>query len=65
MFKKGDNVAQIVAPPVTGQVQGFSVDQETGAVQILVGWTDGDGNAHARYFNDGEIEAAQQPDVQS
>lgn len=62
MFKKGDNVAQIVAAPITGQVQGFSVDQETGAVQILVGWTDSDGNVHTRYFNDDEIQAA--PDIQ-
>lgn len=53
-FAKGTQVKQIVKP-IEGEVAGFSVDQETGDVQVLVKWTDDDGE-HARYFKQDEIE---------
>ena len=55
-FTKGQKVAQIVAP-ISGEVTGFQVDQETGNLQVLVKWTDADGGEHARYFNETDIEA--------
>ena len=53
-FAKGTQVKQIVKP-IEGEVAGFAVDQETGDVQVLVTWTDDDGD-HARYFKQDEIE---------
>jgi hypothetical protein len=53
-FAKGTQVKQIIKP-IEGEVAGFSVDQETGDVQVLVKWTDDDGE-HARYFKQDEIE---------
>jgi hypothetical protein len=61
IFKKGDTVAQIV-PVITGQVTKFDVDQETGDVQYLVEWLDGDGNPQSRYFKESEIELKQSAD---
>lgn len=52
-FSKGDSVAQIVAP-IAGEVLGFQVDQESGDLLVLVGWTDADGD-HSRYFKESEI----------
>ena len=54
-FAKGTQVKQIIKP-IEGEVAGFSVDQETGDVQVLVKWTDDDGE-HARYFREADIEA--------
>ena len=57
-FAKGTVVQQVVVT-VRGVVDGdFRVDQETGNVQIPVTWTDTDGVAHSRYFDESEIEAA-------
>lgn len=53
IFKKGDTVTQIVAP-ISGEVTGFQVDQETGTLQVLVSWSDSDGD-HSRYFNQDDI----------
>jgi len=58
-FKKGDSVVQVVTP-IAGTVQGFQVDQETGALLVLVGWTDADGD-HARYFEESHIAPAATP----
>ena len=52
-LSKGDSVAQIVAP-ISGVVQGFQVDQESGDLLVLVGWTDENGD-HSRYFKESEI----------
>ncbi len=54
-FAKGTQVKQIVKA-IEGEVAGFSIDQETGDRQVLVKWTDDDGE-HARYFNETDIEA--------
>jgi len=56
-FAKGDSVVQVVTP-VAGTVQGFQVDQETGSLQVLVGWTDAEGQEHARYFDESHIAVA-------
>jgi hypothetical protein len=55
-FSKGTKVKQIIKP-VEGEVTGFTVDQETGDVQVLVAWTDDDGE-HARYFKETDLEAS-------
>lgn len=55
-FAKGTPVKQIVAP-IEGTVEGFQVDQESGDLQVLVAWTDADGE-HSRYFTEDQIEAA-------
>lgn len=54
-FTKGQQVVQITTPPIVGKVAGFSVDQETGEVQVLVAWTASDGTAHQRYFKQTEL----------
>jgi hypothetical protein len=54
-FAKGAQVKQIVKP-IEGEVAGFAVDQETGELQVLVTWTDEDGE-HSRYFKQDEIES--------
>lgn len=61
-FTKGDQVVQVVVP-ITGRVAGFSVDQETGKVQVKVEWLGADGVEHSRYFQAHEIELAAQPAV--
>lgn len=53
---KGTQVQQIVTP-ISGTVEGYQVDQETGDVQYLVTWTDADGDECSRYFKADEIEA--------
>ena len=56
-FPKGSAVEQIVAP-IKGVVEGFSVDQETGALQVLVSWTDAaSGEVHSRYFTEDQLQA--------
>lgn len=54
-FVKGAFVRQVV-PAVEGNVTGYSVDQETGDVQVMVEWTDADGQPHSRYFKESELE---------
>lgn len=60
-FKKGDKVRQIMPAPVTGKVDYFTVDQETGSVQIRITRKDADGNKHRTYFMEHELEL--DPDV--
>lgn len=64
-FKKGDVVRQVMPPPVTGTVVGYSVDQETGDVQVRIEWSekDADGVDHvvSRYFTDAELEPVEAP----
>lgn len=55
-FVKGQKVTQVVAP-IQGTVEGFQVDQETGELQVLVGWVDGNGESHARYFSETDLAA--------
>jgi len=53
---KGTAVVQVVAPPITGVVDSFSVDQTTGEIQYLVKWTDADGAENSKFFQDGQIQ---------
>mgnify|MGYP000458704570 CR=1 FL=1 len=63
-FKKGDTVRQVVPAPIEGTVAAFSVDQETGAVQVLVEYPHAeDGSTSSRYFDAGELEAVAVPAV--
>jgi hypothetical protein len=50
-FKRGDKVVQIVPAPIEGEVAGFSLDQDTGEVIVLVAYTDA-------YFQQSQIDAA-------
>lgn len=54
-FKKGDKVQQKITPFV-GEITGFGVDQETGAVLVHVEQLEGDHSA--RYFREDELESA-------
>lgn len=60
-FTKGQKVQQVLPAPIVGEVVGFSVDQETGAVLVRVEWadTDADGKEHhhGRFFAGHEIAA--------
>jgi hypothetical protein len=56
-FTKGTVVHQIVSV-VSGTVQSFSVDQESGDVQYFVEWQDADGVVHSRYFTEAELAAS-------
>ncbi len=56
-FKKGDAVVQIVAP-ISGTVDGFQVDQESGELQVLVSYTDASGETHQRYFKADDLTPA-------
>ena len=56
MFKKGDVVRQVV-PVIEGTVDSYQVDQETGELQLLVVWTDANGEPQGKYFKAEELEA--------
>lgn len=58
MFKRGDKVVQVMPAAVEGEVAGFSLDQDTGEVIVLVSSVDADGVEHSRYFKQSEIQAA-------
>ncbi len=53
-FPKGTVVHQI-ASVMSGTVQSFSVDQETGDIQYFVEYEGLDGTVHSRYFKDDEL----------
>ena len=57
MFAKGSRVVQVQPAPIVGVVSGFSVDQETGDVQVLVSWPAEDGSVHSRHFKESELTA--------
>lgn len=54
-FKKGDTVIQILQAPIEGTVAGFSLDQDTGEVKVLVAYKDANGDSHQRYFKASEL----------
>lgn len=56
-FTKGDKVSQVQPVPITGVVDGFSLDQETGAVHVKVKFKDAEGNTHIRDFLHDDLEA--------
>lgn len=55
-FTKGTIVHQVVTV-LSGTVQSFSVDQESGDVQYMVEWQDAAGVIHSRYFTEAELAA--------
>ena len=57
-FKRGDKVVQIMPADIEGEVAGFSLDQDTGEVIVLVAYVDADGNEQTRYFQQSQIDAA-------
>lgn len=54
-FVKGQTVTQVVPAPITGEVAGFSLDQENGEVLVLVAYKDANGEDQTRYFKQSEI----------
>lgn len=55
-FVKGAKVQQIVKP-ISGEVGGFQIDQQTGDVLVLVKWTE-NGQSCSRYFKESELTSA-------
>lgn len=55
-FKKGDRVRQIMPAPFTGKIDNFTVDQETGNVQIRVTNKDENGDKNRRFFLEDQLE---------
>ena len=56
-FTQGQEVSQIIAAPITGTVEKFSFDENTGEIVVLVSYKDADGNNQQRYFKETEIAA--------
>lgn len=56
---KNTAVRQIVKP-IEGVVTGFQIDQESGARQIQVSYTDEHGTECSRYFQEHELEVVHQ-----
>lgn len=57
-FVKGSIVKQVIPAVIDWTVEGYAVDQETGAVLNLCSYTDEEGVYHSRYFSDAEISEA-------
>lgn len=53
-FKK-DQVLRLKTVVPSGPVLKFRMDEETGDVLYLIGWTDGDGNYQERWFKEDEL----------
>lgn len=56
-FVKGQAVTQVMPQPIQGVVEAFGFDPNTGNVNVLVSYTDADGNDQQRYFNQDELVA--------
>ena len=55
-FTKGQAVKVLAVPP-EGPVQALRMDED-GNVSYLVEWTDAEGNAQQRWFDEAQLEAA-------
>lgn len=55
-FKKGDVVKAVAVVP-EGPVESMRMDED-GNVQYLLSWTDADGNAQTRWFDEAQLVAA-------
>lgn len=55
-FKKGDTV-KVVATIPQGPVESMRMDED-GNVQYLISWTDANGVAHTRWFDEAQLTAA-------
>jgi type II secretory pathway component PulL len=56
-FTQGQEVSQVITAPITGTVEKFSFDENTGEIVVLVSYKDADGNDQQRYFKETEIAA--------
>ena len=54
---KRDQQVRIKAVIPSGPVLKFKMDEETGEVMYLIGWTDVNGDAQERWFSESELEA--------
>jgi uncharacterized protein YodC (DUF2158 family) len=52
-FQKGD-VVKVKAVTPQGPVQALRMDED-GVVSCLIEWTDAEGNAHQRWFDEDEL----------
>lgn len=59
-LKKGDGVRQIMPAPIVGTVAGFHADNESGELQALVEWMEGD-EPKSRYFKTDQLEPVDPP----
>jgi len=57
-FTQGQEVSQIIAAPITGIIEKFAFDENTGEIVFLVSYKDVDGEDQQRYFKETEIVAA-------
>lgn len=55
-FKKGDVVKAVAVVP-EGPVESMRMDED-GNVQYLLSWTDADGNAQTRWFDEAQLVVA-------
>ncbi len=55
-FKKGDVVKAVAVVP-EGPVEAMRMDED-GNVQYLLSWTDADGNAQTRWFDEAQLVVA-------
>lgn len=56
MFKR-DQQVRLKAVIPAGPVLKFKMDEDTGEVMYLIGWTDANGDAQERWFAESELEA--------
>jgi hypothetical protein len=60
-FKKGDKVRQIMAEPIEGRIDDFTIDKETGDPQLHVSWETTEPGGipvtHGHWFKDSEVES--------
>ena len=56
-FTQGQEVSQIITAPITGTVEKFAFDENTGEIVFLVSYTDAEGESQQRYFKETEIAA--------
>ena len=56
-FTKGD-VVKVKAVVPQGPVVKFRMDTESGVVSYLIQWTDANGDAQERWFNEDELTGA-------
>ena len=55
IFIKGQAVTQVLTSPITGIVEKFAFDENTGERTVLVAFKDANGNDQSRYFKETEI----------
>lgn len=56
MAIKKDDAVRYVTPAIEGKVVSKVFDEDTDGFQLLVEWTDPNGDTHQRWFTEGELE---------